>query len=186
MHVERSLDMADRLRDLLHANGWQVVNESPLAVLCFVDAETTADPAAIATHVVADGRAWISAAKFEGRPVLRACITSQLCAVGEIQSVDENGRGFPLAIDLHTVLLGNERDGMLTAVATPVRRDSDGRANKSHRSVGSSADRCDNHSPALRVSPLDHSDDNGVCVHATVYPASADQARLHILRLLNF
>lgn len=135
MHVERSLDMADRLRDLLHANGWQVVNESPLAVLCFVDAETTADPAAIAAHVVADGRAWISAAKFEGRPVLRACITSQLCAVGEIQSVDENGRGFPLAIDLHTVLVGNERDGMLTAVATPVRRDSDGRANKSHRSV---------------------------------------------------
>ncbi len=79
-HVERALELADSLRDRLHANSWRVVNDSPLAVLCFVDDSNQddgdADPDAIANHVVADGRTWISATKFENRRVMRACITS--------------------------------------------------------------------------------------------------------------
>ena len=75
-HVERSLRLAEQLRGALEARGWHVVNDSPLAVLCFVDREAAADPERVAAHVVADGRCWISSAQFEGRPVLRACITS--------------------------------------------------------------------------------------------------------------
>jgi len=51
-----------------------------------------------------------------------ADIAATLCAVGDLDTIDENGKGFPLAVDLHTVLLGNERDGVLTAQSTTVKR----------------------------------------------------------------
>ena len=51
-----------------------------------------------------------------------ADIAATLCAVGDLESIDENGKGFPLAVDLHTVLLGNEREGELTARSTTVKR----------------------------------------------------------------
>ena len=70
--------MSNELRTLLAGNGWRVVNDSPLAVICFTDEQHDADPIAIAEHVVASGNAWISTAQFEGKRVLRACITSHL------------------------------------------------------------------------------------------------------------
>ncbi len=78
--VQHSLDMAAELRSRLTASGWNVVNDSPLAVLCFTDSTRVLDLAAVAAHVVSDGRAWISTARFEGRTVLRACITSHRTA----------------------------------------------------------------------------------------------------------
>jgi glutamate/tyrosine decarboxylase-like PLP-dependent enzyme len=75
-HIDSGLELADQLAALLRENGWKVVNDSPLGVVCFVDALGAHDPVVIAERVVADGRAWISSARFEGRPVLRACITS--------------------------------------------------------------------------------------------------------------
>ena len=63
---------------MLAGNGWRVVNDSPLAVVCFMDEQHDADPIAIAEHVVASGSAWISTAQFEDKRVLRACITSHL------------------------------------------------------------------------------------------------------------
>jgi glutamate/tyrosine decarboxylase-like PLP-dependent enzyme len=74
--VQRSLDMGSDLRNRLTASGWQVLNQSPLAVLCFADSTRDLNLAAIAARVVADGQTWISAAQFEGQTVLRACITS--------------------------------------------------------------------------------------------------------------
>jgi len=75
-HIDQALDLANRLALRLRAEGWPVLNDSELGVLCFIDGETGLDPGLIAERVVADGRAWISPARFEGRPVLRACITS--------------------------------------------------------------------------------------------------------------
>ncbi len=75
-HVEHALEMSDRLSKHLTAHGWRVVNDSALAVVCFVDDHESTDLAQIAADVVSDGRAWISAAKFEERTVLRACMTS--------------------------------------------------------------------------------------------------------------
>jgi len=77
-HIEHALDMSNELRTLLAGNGWRVVNDSPLAVICFTDEQHDADPIAITEHVVASGNAWISTAQFEGTRVLRACITSHL------------------------------------------------------------------------------------------------------------
>jgi glutamate/tyrosine decarboxylase-like PLP-dependent enzyme len=68
--VQHSLNMCADLRDRLTAAGWRIVNDSPLAVLCFTDQTRDLNLAAIASRVVIDGRAWISAPQFEGRPVL--------------------------------------------------------------------------------------------------------------------
>jgi hypothetical protein len=53
-----------------------VVNDSPLAVVCFEDVEGILYLDRVAASVVIDGRTWISSVKYEGRKVLRACITS--------------------------------------------------------------------------------------------------------------
>jgi hypothetical protein len=75
-HVERAVDLAAVLADALRARGWAIVNASPLAVLCIEPpVGSSADPAAIVGRVLASGAAWISVAAFEGRPVIRACIT---------------------------------------------------------------------------------------------------------------
>lgn len=57
-----------------------------------------------------------------GAMIWFADIAATLCAIGDLDTVDEAGRGFPLAVDLHTVLAGNRRDGTLTATARPVKR----------------------------------------------------------------
>jgi len=74
--LRNSLNLADHLKTLLSNNGWSVVNDSPLAVVCFEDVGGVLDLDQIAASVVGDGRTWISSVKYEGRKVLRACITS--------------------------------------------------------------------------------------------------------------
>ena len=75
-HVEQSLRLAGSLKTRLTDHAWRVVNDSPLAVVCFIDGQGRADAETTADHVVRAGRAWLSTARFEGRTVLRACITS--------------------------------------------------------------------------------------------------------------
>ena len=74
--IERSIELAMRLCGLLDQSEWRVVNNPSLATVCFVDQRSGTEPTAVAMHVVEAGEAWISAAHFEDRPVLRACITS--------------------------------------------------------------------------------------------------------------
>jgi len=40
----------------------------------------------------------------------------------EGSSIDETGKGFPLAVDIHTVLMGNQRDGEIQAESGYVRK----------------------------------------------------------------
>jgi len=74
-HVERAVTLAALLGDRLRSRGWTIVNTSPLAVLCIVPPPGPADAATIVRGVLASGAAWISVATFEGRQVIRACIT---------------------------------------------------------------------------------------------------------------
>ena len=78
--VERQADTADRLRERLRANGWRIVNESPLPLVCFThDAIDGRDltTQAVVDRVLARGRCWISQVALpRGIAALRACITS--------------------------------------------------------------------------------------------------------------
>lgn len=56
-----------------------------------------------------------------GAMVWMADVTATVMAIGNTD-IGEDGRGFPLAVDLHTTLLGNQRDGEIRAEARVVRR----------------------------------------------------------------
>jgi aromatic-L-amino-acid/L-tryptophan decarboxylase len=75
-HVERSVDVIARVREGLIARGWKVVNDSRLAVLCVAPPSGRGTPKEIRERVLASGRAWVSAPRFEGRDVIRICATS--------------------------------------------------------------------------------------------------------------
>src|SRR5882762_7593562 len=75
-HVERSLELIGLLKEKLSARGWGIANNSLVGVLCVEPPPGLGDPRSIVGRVLASGRAWIAAAKFEGREVIRACVTS--------------------------------------------------------------------------------------------------------------
>lgn len=56
-----------------------------------------------------------------GAMIWLADVTALVLAL-EGQTVDANGKGFPLAIDIHTNLVGNQRDGEILAEAKVVSR----------------------------------------------------------------
>ncbi len=81
------------LREQLEAAGWQVVNETPLPVCCFVDrrhaeGRSAAYLHAVAMKVVGSGKAWISTSRLATSvPVLRACITNYRTSVEDITAL---------------------------------------------------------------------------------------------------
>ena len=73
-HVQRAIALTALLRDELVARGWNVANDSPLAVLC-VTPPGLGDVRAIVARLLASGRAWVAATRLEGRDVIRVCVT---------------------------------------------------------------------------------------------------------------
>jgi glutamate/tyrosine decarboxylase-like PLP-dependent enzyme len=94
-HVERAIELAALLEETLVARGWTIANRSALAVLCIEPPQGAGDARTIVDRVLASGRAWISAANFEGRQVIRACVTHGETTredVGELVEALEAGR----------------------------------------------------------------------------------------------
>jgi aromatic-L-amino-acid decarboxylase len=92
--IEHQAAMGGLLRERLAAAGWRLVNDSPLAIVCFTHPEmeagrTTAK--AVLDRVVGRGNAWISEVRLSGPIVaLRACITSHRTTPADIDIlVDE-------------------------------------------------------------------------------------------------
>jgi uncharacterized protein (TIGR00369 family) len=56
-----------------------------------------------------------------GAMLWMADVTATVMAIGKTE-IGEDGKGFPLAVDLHTTLLGNQRGGEIWAEARIVRR----------------------------------------------------------------
>jgi glutamate/tyrosine decarboxylase-like PLP-dependent enzyme len=75
-HVERAIELVGLLRERLVSQGWSIANQSPLAVLCIEPPAGSGEVRSIVNRVLASGRAWISAATFEGSDVIRACVTN--------------------------------------------------------------------------------------------------------------
>ena len=51
-----------------------------------------------------------------GAMIWLADVTASILAL-EGRTIEDDGKGFPLAIDIHTNLMGNQRDGEITAEA---------------------------------------------------------------------
>jgi glutamate/tyrosine decarboxylase-like PLP-dependent enzyme len=74
-HVRRSIQLIALLRGELAERGWRIANDSPLGVLCVEPPAGRDDVRSIAKRVLASGRAWVAPAKFEGRDIVRICVT---------------------------------------------------------------------------------------------------------------
>jgi glutamate/tyrosine decarboxylase-like PLP-dependent enzyme len=74
-HVERAVDLIESLKAKLLALGWRTPNGASLAILCIEPPPGSRDVRSIVARVLASKAAWISIANFEGRDVIRACVT---------------------------------------------------------------------------------------------------------------
>jgi glutamate/tyrosine decarboxylase-like PLP-dependent enzyme len=80
--IRHQTEMGDLLRHELQSDGWDIVNETRLPVVCFTNLRIPPEGQgayleAIAREVVSSGAAWISTTRLDqGQPVLRACITN--------------------------------------------------------------------------------------------------------------
>jgi glutamate/tyrosine decarboxylase-like PLP-dependent enzyme len=86
-HVEHAIDLAHSTKELLAKQGWLTLNNSPTAVLCVVPPEGGGQPRDIVAKVVSSGRAWIAAATFEGRDVVRICFTHGKSAQADVEEL---------------------------------------------------------------------------------------------------
>src|SRR5262249_27250927 len=89
--ISHQVRMGDHLRRRLAETGWEVVNETPLPVVCFVDrshrdGRTLPYLEAISRTLVDRGRAWLSTTILGGTtPVLRACISNYGPAPADVE-----------------------------------------------------------------------------------------------------
>jgi glutamate/tyrosine decarboxylase-like PLP-dependent enzyme len=74
-HVERAIKLMALLKEELEKRGWAIANDSPLALLCVDARPEFGEMRPLVSRIVASGRAWVAAAKFEGRDVMRICLT---------------------------------------------------------------------------------------------------------------
>lgn len=83
-HVERAVDLSGLIAREISANGWSVHNASPCGVVCVVPPDGRAPPPLIVRRMLAAGEAWVSLARYEGREVVRACVTHGRTDAGDV------------------------------------------------------------------------------------------------------
>jgi glutamate/tyrosine decarboxylase-like PLP-dependent enzyme len=86
-HVERAVSLAADLGRRLQQMGWQVLNDSSMAVLCMIPPNGSRPVADIVATVVSSGAAWVSTAQFAGTAVVRACITHGQTTAADIDAL---------------------------------------------------------------------------------------------------
>lgn len=75
-HVERGVEVVERIKIGLVAAGWTVLNDSKLAVLDAIPPPALGEVRALVRRVVDSGRAWVAPVLFEGRDAVRICATN--------------------------------------------------------------------------------------------------------------
>jgi len=86
-HVERAVALTERMREMLSTEGWQIANDSRLAVLCVEPPPGAPDARTIVREVLSSGRAWVAAAKHEGRDVIRMCLTHGEATLDDVREL---------------------------------------------------------------------------------------------------
>ena len=83
--IEHQADMGDRLRRALADSGWEIVNHTPLPLVCFTRDGLDVDR--FLQELYDRQIAWMSKVPVNGRPALRACITSYRTTSQDIDRV---------------------------------------------------------------------------------------------------
>jgi glutamate/tyrosine decarboxylase-like PLP-dependent enzyme len=83
--IEHQARMGALLRQLLKNSGWQIVNNTPLPLVCFT--RDGLDVAEFLARLQNDQIAWMSETRLRGIPVIRACVTSYRTTADDISWV---------------------------------------------------------------------------------------------------
>ena len=97
-HIEWQAQMGNELRRKLVENGWIVVNDSPLPVVCFTHRtlrEERIDVEEVAARLRDKGVVWISSVELDNTRVLRACITSYRTTPADLDVLIDSLRMVP-------------------------------------------------------------------------------------------
>ena len=86
-HLERAVALTARLTAELAAGSWRIVNDSPMAVLCAEPPAGVPSARCIADEIVASGKAWLTTARFEGRKVVRICLTNGMTTERDVTAL---------------------------------------------------------------------------------------------------
>ena len=86
-HVERGVEVVERVRARLIAAGWTVLNDSQLAVLDAIPPPALGEVRALVRRVVSSGRAWVAPVLFEGRDAVRICATNGQTSEQDIEEL---------------------------------------------------------------------------------------------------
>ncbi|MBO0806719.1 MAG: aminotransferase class V-fold PLP-dependent enzyme [Actinobacteria bacterium] len=85
------LELGNELRRQLAASGWQIVNTTPLPVVCFLPPDPAGQQPArlrlLAGTLNAGGEARIEVVRCGGRPALRACITNHATTTADVSAL---------------------------------------------------------------------------------------------------
>jgi len=84
------IEMANLLREQLKEAGWQIKNQSPLAIVCFTHPDMEKQNEKIVQlqqGVINSGKAWISVYPIHGEATLRACISNYATTSKEINEL---------------------------------------------------------------------------------------------------
>jgi len=90
--IGHQVEMGNLLRFVLKENGWMVVNQTPLPLVCFTDKNHKSDPSftkRICEKVIRSGEAWISVYTVNGISTIRACITNYNTSPDDIHALVE-------------------------------------------------------------------------------------------------
>ncbi len=87
VHVERAAQVTELVKERLAACGWTVANDSRLAVLCVTPPAGYPAIRDIARRVLESGRAWVAVSKYEGREVLRVCVTHGETSIADVDEL---------------------------------------------------------------------------------------------------
>jgi glutamate/tyrosine decarboxylase-like PLP-dependent enzyme len=86
-HVERGVEVIERVKERLIGAGWRIANDSPLAVLDAIPPAAMGDVRTLVRRVVVSGRAWVAPTTFEGQDVVRICATNGETALADVDAL---------------------------------------------------------------------------------------------------
>jgi glutamate/tyrosine decarboxylase-like PLP-dependent enzyme len=88
--VEHQAEMGNELRNRLCNRGWEVVNDSPLPLVCFTHPAIRAGKTTtgeVVARMLASESVWLSKVALRGESVLRACITSYQTQSSDVEAL---------------------------------------------------------------------------------------------------
>jgi len=86
--IDQQMKYGVLFRSMLHQAGWEVLNDSPLPIVCFTKASYQSNEMqTLVQQVIASGKAWLSVYPIHGRQTARVCFNNYLTGEEELEKL---------------------------------------------------------------------------------------------------